>query len=267
MNQNNYYNWLQQQGIVGGIFYQPVRNTEQVDIYGNSIDFNDLVPSIHSPIQTESKVESEYQPKYESVFKRPTPETDSEQVVETNNTAVPAVAIITPSTTPSATPKTVVETADSTTVPEMRITTQLKGKDGFKQLEKLYEQALEKRGIDKTYARWLAAQDALESGWGKSQGARRHNYGNLTTGSDWKGKSFTGDDHDAKGNKIKHNFRAYGSVEEYVEDKLNFFNYNRYKDAFIGDPSRFIERIFNAGYAVDPNYVKAVTSVYNTWDK
>lgn len=102
-------------------------------------------------------MESEYQPKYESVFKRPTPETDSEQVVETNNTAVPAVAIITPSTTPSttpsATPKTVVETVDSTTVPEMRITTQLKGKDGFKQLEKLYEQALEKRGIDKTYAR------------------------------------------------------------------------------------------------------------------
>ena len=74
-------------------------------------------------------MESEYQPKYESVFKRSTPETDSEQVVETNNATVPA------------------------TVPEMRITTQLKGKDGFKQLEKLYEQELEKRGIDKTYAK------------------------------------------------------------------------------------------------------------------
>jgi hypothetical protein len=98
-------------------------------------------------------VESEYQPKYESVFKRSTPETDSEQVVETNNATVPATAIIIPSTAPVATPKAEVTTAVESTVPEMRITTQLKGKDGFKQLEKLYEQELEKRGIDKTYAK------------------------------------------------------------------------------------------------------------------
>jgi hypothetical protein len=96
-------------------------------------------------------VESEYQPKYESVFKRSTPETDSEQVVETNNATVPAASIIIP--TPVATPKAVVTTAVESAVPEMRITTQLKGKDGFKQLEKLYEQALEKRGIDKAYAK------------------------------------------------------------------------------------------------------------------
>lgn len=267
MNQNNYYNWLQQQGVVGGIFYQPIRSTEQVDIYGNSIDFNDLVPSIHSPIRTESEVESEYQPKYESVFKRSTPETDSEQVVETNNTAVPATAIIIPSTAPVATPKAEVTTAVESTVPEMRITTQLKGKDGFKQLEKLYEQELEKRGIDKTYAKWLASKDALETGWGEvGHGAAHLNYGNITAGSNWTGKSYEGGDHDAKGRKIKQRFRAYDSINDYIEDQLNLLmGAKRYKDLFIGDVSGFADRLYSAGYAEDPRYANKVKQVYNSW--
>ncbi len=267
MNQNNYYNWLQQQGVVGGIFYQPVRNTEQVDIYGNSIDFNDLVPSFHSLIRTGSKVESEYQPKYESVFKRPMPEMDSEQVVETNNATVPAASIIIPSTTSVATPKATVTTAIESVVPEMRITTRLKGRSGFKQLEKLYEQELEKRGIDKAYAKWLASKDALETGWGEvGHGAAHLNYGNITVGPNWTGKSYEGGDHDAKGRKIKQRFRSYDSINDYIEDQLNLLTRtSRYKDLFIGDVSSFADRLYKAGYAEDPRYANKIKQVYNSW--
>jgi len=48
----------------------------------------------------------------------------------------------------------------------------------------------------------LIAQDAQESGWGRSaQG--KFNFGNLTTGAKWKGDYVRGNDHDAKGNPIK----------------------------------------------------------------
>lgn len=233
--------------VVGGIFYKPYQTL--TDIYGDDIDLNTITSYEHTPVNYGS-VRSEYSAPY-SGFK----ESTSDSTKESSDSEVPAAQAI------------VIDTPTGETESAIENSAILNGKSDFRKLEKVYETELKKRGIDTAYARWLAAQDALESGWGKSQGARRHNYGNLTTGSDWKGKSFTGDDHDAKGNKIKHNFRAYDSVEEYVEDKLNFFNYKRYKDAFIGDPSKFIERIFNAGYAVDPNYVKAVTSVYNTWNK
>ena len=82
--------------------------------------------------------------------------------------------------------------------------------------------AYKKAGITNDNAiRMLLAQDALESSWGKSaQG--KYNFGNLTTGSSWKGDYVTGNDKNAKGEAIKQKFRSYNSMDEYAADKIQF---------------------------------------------
>lgn len=65
----------------------------------------------------------------------------------------------------------------------------------------------------------LISQDSIESNWGKSaQGS--FNYGNITTGSGYKGKYVVGRDKDRDGNPIQQRFRAYDSVDDYVKDKI-----------------------------------------------
>ena len=71
--------------------------------------------------------------------------------------------------------------------------------------------AYKRAGITNNNAiKMLLAQDALESGWGKSaQG--KFNFGNLTTGAKWKGDYVDGRDKNAKGEAIKQRFRSYNS--------------------------------------------------------
>lgn len=227
--------------IVGGIFYRPQHTKELRDIYGELIDLPKLSSYVHEPVKVSSQP-SGYQQQYQIT----TPQSENKEVAveQTQDTTVSPTWVI-------------------PTYGELSNKDILTGEEGFKQLEKLYESALQNRGIDAKYAKWLAAQDALESGWGKSQGAKRNNYGNITTGSSWTGDSFIGDDHDAQNRPITQRFRAYSSVEDYIEDKLDLLQSNRYKSAFIGNVDNFIDRVFNSGYAVDPQYVQKVRSVYN----
>ena len=94
--------------------------------------------------------------------------------------------------------------------------------------------AYKKAGITNENAiKMLIAQDALESGWGKSaQG--KFNYGNLTPGKSWKGKVVTGNDHDSKGKPITQKFRSYNSIDEYAADKVQFlkslYDFNSYRE-------------------------------------
>lgn len=85
--------------------------------------------------------------------------------------------------------------------------------------------AYRKAGVTNDNAiKMLIAQDAQESGWGRSaQG--KFNFGNLTTGAKWKGDYVMGNDHDAKGNPIKQKFRSYNSMDEYAVDKLQFLKH------------------------------------------
>lgn len=85
--------------------------------------------------------------------------------------------------------------------------------------------AYRKAGVTNDNAiKMLIAQDAQESGWGRSaQG--KFNFGNLTTGAKWKGDYVRGNDHDAKGNPIKQKFRSYNSMDEYAADKLQFLKH------------------------------------------
>lgn len=128
--------------------------------------------------------------------------------------------------------------------------------------------AYKKAGITNENAlRMLIAQDALESGWGKSaQG--QFNYGNLTPGRSWKGAVVNGRDSDGKGNPISQKFRSYGSMEEYAADKVQFLK-SLYDFDENDDISTFTKKLQggNKGkrrYAAGANYIQLVTKIYNT---
>lgn len=132
-----------------------------------------------------------------------------------------------------------------------------------KDLRKAYIKA----GITNENAlKMLIAQDALESGWGKSaQG--KFNYGNLTAGKSWRGETVNGKDSDGKGNPIKQKFRSYNSIEEYAADKVQFLKtlYDFNENDNINTFSHKLQG-GNKGsrkYAASPRYVQSIINVYN----
>jgi flagellum-specific peptidoglycan hydrolase FlgJ len=127
--------------------------------------------------------------------------------------------------------------------------------------------AYKKAGITNDNAiRMLLAQDALESSWGKSaQG--KYNFGNLTTGSLWKGDYVTGNDKNAKGEAIKQKFRSYNSMDEYAADKIQFLK-RLYDFDENDDINKFVAKLTGSNkgkrrYAEATNYAKVLTGVYN----
>lgn len=127
--------------------------------------------------------------------------------------------------------------------------------------------AYKKAGLGDNAIRNLIAKNALESGWGKSaQGD--FNFGNITTGSSWKGRFVQGNDHNASGQKISQKFRAYNSLNDFVNDEIQFltrlydFNKNDDFDTFINKLQGN-----NKGkrkYAEDLRYIDKVRGVYNS---
>lgn len=127
--------------------------------------------------------------------------------------------------------------------------------------------AYKRAGITNDNAiRMLLAQDALESSWGKSaQG--KYNFGNLTTGSSWKGNYVTGNDKNAKGEAIKQKFRSYNSMDEYAADKVQFLK-RLYDFDENDDINKFVAKLTGSNkgkrrYAEATNYAKVLTGVYN----
>ena len=127
--------------------------------------------------------------------------------------------------------------------------------------------AYKRAGITNDNAiRMLLAQDALESSWGKSaQG--KYNFGNLTTGSSWKGDYVTGNDKNAKGEAIKQKFRSYNSMDEYAADKIQFLK-RLYDFDENDDINKFVAKLTGSNkgkrrYAEATNYAKVLTGIYN----
>ncbi len=115
----------------------------------------------------------------------------------------------------------------------------------------------------------LVSQDALESGWGRSaQG--KFNFGNLTTGTNWKGNYTEGKDHDSEGNPIKQKFRAYNSMDEYAVDKVGFLK-RLYDFDENDDINKFTAKLTGANkgkrrYAEAKNYATSLINVYNKYE-
>ena len=129
--------------------------------------------------------------------------------------------------------------------------------------------AYKKAGITNDNAiRMLLAQDALESSWGKSaQG--KYNFGNLTTGSSWKGDYVTGNDKNAKGEAIKQKFRSYNSMDEYAADKIQFLK-RLYDFDENDDINKFVAKLTGSNkgkrrYAEAREYANSLRGVYNSF--
>ncbi|CAD5109253.1 flagellar assembly peptidoglycan hydrolase FlgJ [Zestomonas carbonaria] len=130
------------------------------------------------------------------------------------------------------------------------------------------QEAAEKIGLD---ARYLVAQAALETGWGKSiirqqDGSSSHNLFGIKSHG-WDGKSARVLTTEYKGGqavKEAASFRAYDSFRQSFHDYVDFLQSNgRYGTALntTDNPERFVKELQRAGYATDPNYARKVAQI------
>ncbi len=114
-------------------------------------------------------------------------------------------------------------------------------------------------------ARFMLAQAALESGWGKRSiklpdGSDSHNLFGIKAGSSWKGKVaevFTTEYVNGLPKKIMQKFRAYDSPAEAFADYAALLKHSpRYSGvvASATDAAGFAQGMQKAGYATDPQY-------------
>lgn len=125
--------------------------------------------------------------------------------------------------------------------------------------------AYKRAGMSDNAIRNLLAKNSVESNWGASaQGA--FNFGNITTGSSWKGKYVQGSDHNAKGQRIGQKFRAYDSLDDYVKDEIQFltrlyeFDPNDSIDTFVHKLQGGNK--WGRSYAEAPTYAQALKQRY-----
>ena len=130
------------------------------------------------------------------------------------------------------------------------------------------QSAAEKIGVD---ARYLVAQAALETGWGKSiirqqDGSSSHNLFGIKAAG-WQGDSarvLTTEYVDGKQVKETASFRAYGSFEQSFNDYVNFLQNNERYDGALdsaANPKRFVSELQRAGYATDPQYANKIAQI------
>ncbi|MFC3606720.1 flagellar assembly peptidoglycan hydrolase FlgJ [Stutzerimonas tarimensis] len=133
------------------------------------------------------------------------------------------------------------------------------------------EKAAQRLGVE---ARYLVAQAALETGWGKhmirqKDGANSHNLFGIKATA-WKGPSAQVTTTEYVGGKpVKEvaGFRAYESFEHSFNDYVNLLESSgRYRTALqvashSGDSEGFVRELQKAGYATDPNYAKKISQI------
>ncbi|SDH39609.1 flagellar assembly peptidoglycan hydrolase FlgJ [Pseudomonas panipatensis] len=131
------------------------------------------------------------------------------------------------------------------------------------------ERAAKRIGVD---PRYLVAQAALETGWGKSMivqrdGSSSHNLFGIKSGSNWGGASaraLTSEYENGKQVKEVASFRAYDSFEQSFQDYVSFLqNNDRYQGALdsAARPDQFMKELQRAGYATDPQYARKVSQI------
>ena len=120
----------------------------------------------------------------------------------------------------------------------------------------------------------LLAQAALESGWGQrmartADGSPSFNLFGVKAGEEWAGNRATADTVEFSNGIAtarRTAFRAYGSIEESVNDFASLLqNSPRYRDAVAagGDTQAYLEGIGKSGYATDPEYANKLSQILN----
>ena len=131
-------------------------------------------------------------------------------------------------------------------------------------VEKVWPQAVEASRATGIPARFLVAQAALETGWGKSEirhadGRPSFNLFNIKAGRAWSGSSvdaLTTEYVNGVAQKQTERFRAYGSYAEAFADYANLLRSSPRYAAVVGqrDAAAFARGLQQAGYATDPMY-------------
>lgn len=136
----------------------------------------------------------------------------------------------------------------------------------------LAREAGEKLGLD---PKVLVAQTALETGWGKymvskQDGSSSFNLFNIKADQRWKGSAAEVSTLEYRNGQAKQErwpFRAYSSLEESMQDYINFLRSNpRYDQALktTHNSQAYIQNLQQAGYATDPNYAKKIINIMHS---
>jgi flagellar protein FlgJ len=131
------------------------------------------------------------------------------------------------------------------------------------------KEAAERIGVD---PRYLVAQAALETGWGKSvmraqDGSSSHNLFGIKAGSSWKGESaraITSEFRNGEMVKETAQFRSYDSYKDSFHDLVTLLQTNnRYQDVVksADNPEQFVRELQKAGYATDPDYASKISQI------
>jgi peptidoglycan hydrolase FlgJ len=118
----------------------------------------------------------------------------------------------------------------------------------------------------------LLAQAALETGWGQrmprnADGSSSNNMFGIKAGEEWGGSRAAADTMEVVNGVAtprRTTFRAYGSIEESVNDFAKLLaNSPRYKEALAagGDAQAYIAGIGKSGYATDPDYANKLNQI------
>ncbi|MCB2254732.1 flagellar assembly peptidoglycan hydrolase FlgJ [Pseudomonas chlororaphis] len=131
------------------------------------------------------------------------------------------------------------------------------------------QQAADRIGVD---PRYLVAQAALETGWGKSvmrqqDGSSSHNLFGIKAGSSWKGeqaRAITSEFRNGQMVKETAEFRSYASYQDSFHDLVTLLqSNNRYQEVLksADNPEQFVRELQKAGYATDPNYASKISQI------
>lgn len=131
------------------------------------------------------------------------------------------------------------------------------------------EQAAKRIGVD---PRYLVAQAALETGWGKSvmrnsDGSSSHNLFGIKATGNWQGgeaRAITSEFRDGQFVKETAAFRSYDSYQDSFHDLVSLLqNNSRYQEAVksADKPEQFVRELQKAGYATDPNYASKISQI------
>ena len=140
-------------------------------------------------------------------------------------------------------------------------------------VDKVWPQAVEASRVTGIPARFLVAQAALETGWGKHElknadGSPSHNLFNIKAGRRWSGETVsttTTEYSNGVAGREHARFRAYGSYAESFQDYARLIRDNPRYAGVAGqvDAVAFARGLQSAGYATDPLYADKLARIIN----
>jgi len=140
-------------------------------------------------------------------------------------------------------------------------------------VEKVWPEAVEASRATGIPARFLVAQAALETGWGRRElthadGSPSHNLFNIKAGRNWAGdrvSTSTVEYVNGATTRERANFRAYASYADAFRDYARLIRDNPRYAGVVGqsDASAFARGLQSAGYATDPLYADKLARILN----